>query len=436
MTYLNRYIPLLLLLIGCISMTGCMQKPDEYMDANFEVYGNTTCHSLAAVFDPATATKLTVPITGQGISEYMITRIQNLMGDARQDIFETIGTDPGWQNIVSSMMVMAIVFFSMAILFGITQANGYVVFIFLTKLILVWQLSTNFALFDELIIQNFEALVGGLTSSVASIFSAGMDFSSSGSNSMFEAMDTMLSMLFNERFIKTAIAVITTGWAGMIYFVLLVFLMASYIFAIFKALKVFIVAIIARSLLYAVAPLFLAFALFSQTKTMFDGWLEQIINFSIQPIFLFIFLGMFHVTIMGFIVTIINTTGEEVCYREIVDMSALGTSIFGYGIQNMYGQYIEGPEAELPFNIWSIISVFVLCYLMGKMCDWVLQLSSRLSSGYVNLGGTAMPGLDGRDGLIGASKEMIFGGGKAIGKTLTGGGNAPPVRETRRSTPS
>ena len=136
---------------------------------------------------------------------------------------------------------------------------------------------------------------------------------------------------------------------------------------------------------------------------------------------------MFHVMIMGFTSGILNSTSEEVCYREIVDFSALGTSVFGYGMQNAYGQYIGGPEAELPFNIWAIVSILVLTHLMSKMCDWSVGLASRLSGGYVNL--SAVP-LAGADKLSQAIKGGASDAGKAIGKAAMGGSQKPAERET------
>jgi type IV secretion system protein VirB6 len=70
----------------------------------------------------------------------------------------------------------------------------------------------------------------------------------------------------------------------LIYFVILITLIIWIVY-------VYIMAIVAFGILILVSPLFIPMILFSYTKNFFDGWLKEIIAYSIYPIILFAFLG-------------------------------------------------------------------------------------------------------------------------------------------------
>lgn len=60
-----------------------------------------------------------------------------------------------------------------------------------------------------------------------------------------------------------------------------------------RALHIFLTSAFAIILLVYVSPITITFVLFSKTKDMFDKWLRQLIGYSLQPVFLFAYIGIF-----------------------------------------------------------------------------------------------------------------------------------------------
>jgi len=68
--------------------------------------------------------------------------------------------------------------------------------------------------------------------------------------------------------------------------------------------------------LYALAPFFIPCILFSRTKHLFDGWLSQLVNACLQPIFLFTFFSFFAVLIEACLDQLFST---PVCWTAVKD---------------------------------------------------------------------------------------------------------------------
>ena len=83
-----------------------------------------------------------------------------------------------------------------------------------------------------------------------------------------------------------------TGGYGIIFFV------ATFIFAFFlisaaiKALHIFIMSITSIIILLYVSPIVISLAFFEKTKSIFSGWLKQLLGFALQPMILFAYLGI------------------------------------------------------------------------------------------------------------------------------------------------
>jgi len=197
------------------------------------------------------------------------------------------------------------------------------------------------------------------------------------------------------------------------------------------AIKVYLFAFIARHVLYALGPIFLTFALFTQTRSLFDGYIEQLINFSLQPVFLFIFLGLFHSVLAGFASEMyledltdakrfsVDGTlaeGEEMCigYTKL-DSEFMGKELYFYRLckgneNDCYS--MTDLNSPIPIDIWVVIAAIIVCYLMFEMTTWVVQVASRLSSGMVTLSDIPIQGFNKIQSSISGGIGSIFKGGK------------------------
>ncbi len=92
---------------------------------------------------------------------------------------------------------------------------------------------------------------------------------------------------------KIIIAGFFTGPIG-IYFAIMVMIFGFYVvIAAFRALHIFLASAFAIILLVYVSPITIVASLFKATEGVFNRWLANLIGYSIQPIILFAYMGLF-----------------------------------------------------------------------------------------------------------------------------------------------
>ncbi len=418
---MNRLIHFFIISMLILPLAGCLQSPKDRLAAT----GEDTCVAMNDVFNLGSGGLIVVDTSRPdvGITSWIVERIDNVMDVASRVVFLTLVGDgggtagnPAFLDIFNTLIALTIAIFSLSVLLGIQQATGYNVAMFILKIVFVWLLGTNYDLFNTYVIDPIETFIADLSSVFANVFSEGVripgDFDTppSTENNVLNFVDQTITTFFSSSFWRVILATITSGWTGAIYGILLLFVVISYMFATIEAVKVYIVAMIVRALLFSLAPIFLIFLLFKQTKSMFDGWMDQVISYSLQPIFLMAFLGMFQLIFIGFLAGIIpaSAANQKVCYGVWLEISGwlpyLYSERIGDGSQE--SPYIAGSDADMPFNIWIIISLLLITMIMRSMVKWSVEVAARLGSGFISAFDVPLAGWD-------SAKQSILGGAGA-----------------------
>ncbi len=92
---------------------------------------------------------------------------------------------------------------------------------------------------------------------------------------------------------KLILAGFLTGPVGIYFSISLLFFGLIMLAATIRALHIFLSSCIAIILMVYVSPLIIPLVLFEKTKSIFSGWLKQLISFSLQPMILFAYLAIF-----------------------------------------------------------------------------------------------------------------------------------------------
>jgi len=180
--------------------------------------------------------------------------------------------------------VMAIKIVALVMLFG---ASGY-------NFVFFYEAALDFI--NEMLI----AITGYLT--VSPSLDCGLDPGSADASLVVWdrvdcALNTMIGGIYSDSTVAFGLggfllAALLSGGPG-IFIALLGFLVIlQVLFAVIRALYVYILAYIAFGLMALVAPIFLPMMLFRATQGYFEKWLKLTIGFILQPIFLFVFLAM------------------------------------------------------------------------------------------------------------------------------------------------
>lgn len=447
MVKLFKNMFLVLLTIFFVSACSLEQDEIERLDEN-------GCTSLQEFLDIENNQKFhLIEIDGQGIMTWITQKVSGVMNSAVSKIYMQIAgeevTDADgnvtvqnndFRILLGTMMTLAIMFYAMAIMFGIAQASGYSILMFILKLFFIYNFAVNYDLFKEYVIDTIEAAISDIIRGVEGTFhdykltdtgSSDGDGSGEGGDNqvspLFGEIDKVLSYLWDFKMMTLMLGLIPSGYTGFFWALLLLLLIFLYTFAIIFAVKVFLLALIARFVLYALAPIFLSLALFNQTKSLFDGYAEQLINFSLQPIFLFIFLGMFHMLLAGFMneIYIDNLTGDGGVGDEVTEgnFKLCWRDIFTVGTKPLYWPQIckiqEGKaencsanrnttKSVIPIDIWVLISCVIICYLMYSMLGWVTEVAAKLSAGLITVSDIPIQGFDKVQSAIGSTGSGMW----------------------------
>jgi len=164
--------------------------------------------------------------------------------------------------------------------------------------------------------------------------------------------------------------------------------------------------LVLKLLLIALSPLFISFLLFDRTRHLFDGWLNQMVNACLQPIFVFIFFAFFVALLQA---SINNILATPVCWTEWMD-SIRGTPFavhyWRFAQRNKEGEWEPfsgtysfdgGGTAEnpiFPIDIMSVLVFLVLAELAGRFNNVVVMIANEIASASTRLSDFQGPLLD------------------------------------------
>ncbi len=343
----NKYIrKYLFILLMPILLGSCVVVPNPQMMAPIE--GTTIQDILSRNYGMlkgacATVTASFCPQTGFRPIFYIITTVKNnVIGTPGpppvagkvQDIFNGIVNNTKFKNILRICLTLYVIFYGLGIIIGFTQPSVHDFVMRLVKILLIITFTspTSWGYFNSYVVQFFESMIdgiGGLFSNAfipTALLTADPNCSTAAPPPgtvphMFDVMDQMISRMFTLKYWRIFWALMVTWPSGPFIAFLMAFMTLFYIVATLKILHLYLIAMIGRALLFSMGPIFFIFLLFGQTKSMFDGWLKQVINYSLQPILLLAFVAFFNGIIFRSMMEGLGGSDTQVCYWEVFRIS-------------------------------------------------------------------------------------------------------------------
>ena len=385
-------------------------------------------------------TSLTTP--GTGVVQYIVDRIDTVMNGKTQAIYEAmvgVPSDAAFfpiENAIYASVILLITIYGSVIALGITRVNAYTFTMFVLKIALVLSFGLDFTLFNDFVISTIEdGFIEPMSDIMLDVFA-----NSQTSGNAFEQIDGVISMFLSSNYWKVVLALLFSSFSGAAFAAIFVILMIMYLTAVLRALWVYLIALIVRAFLFSFAPIFIMFGLFNQTKGFFDGWVQQIISFSLQPVFLFTYLGMLHLMIRGMLDTsglqsaaidqsqyggLINVADRytQICWEVIIKSSSFFGDIHWWRFKSLSGDIIEGKNPDIPFNFWVIITIVILTWLMKDLAKWSVAMATSISDGFISASNIPAYGVESMKSIAGMATAGAIGGlsGSIIGKRTAPG---------------
>ncbi len=240
--------------------------------------------------------KIDEPDSGMGLVSSVIDRVQTPLADVASKTFQGIVGNPDFKNALRIAATIYVAVYGLFFTFGMVQITVHDLMVRLCKIAIINVLiSPNaWTYFNNYVVKFFNGAVDDIIKNVSAI-AVNQSGTAVGSlmGSPFDPLDQALVYLASSKMAVTLLATFATGPYGFVIGLILAMSIGSFLKALFNALYIYVMAYVIRTLMFGMAPLFIVCILFSRTRHLFDGWLNQIINATLQPIFLFTFFAFF-----------------------------------------------------------------------------------------------------------------------------------------------
>jgi type IV secretory pathway VirB6-like protein len=232
-------------------------------------------------------------------------------GSISRNLFSQIILDNLFVNMIKAALTLFVVIYGIAFMMGIVQ---FTYTEFLTRMIkfsiiLVLLSPTPWSLFYNTFGVFFHNGTNWLISRSTSI--ALGSIAGADPDKPFLLIDYAIATAFSSKMFVTMIAMFFTGPYGWLFGLLVLFGLGSFVGAMFQAVWIYLMSMVIRAFLFGLAPLFIPFLLFSKTRHLFDGWLNQLVNTMLQPVLLFTFFAFFSTLVQSAMNNILRV---PVCY--------------------------------------------------------------------------------------------------------------------------
>lgn len=319
----------------CIAMMG-MHGPAYAVPAMGSVYGGTSDTVLIGSAGGSGGQQGTADQnctdqnsdsneSNKGILTEIEMYLKDTVNEAMIELYMAITADGRFTAAVSGALTLFVIIFGVAFMIGLIQLTYGQGLVRLFKIAIIVAVTSpmGWMLFNDIVVKFFrdgsDDIIryvisqttgtggGGAVSSSATGGAAG------SGTPVFTELDKIAQNIIRPETIAKVLAAVTTGPYGLAMGGLMMIATVAFIKLLVDALKTYAIAYVARALLFGLAPFFIVFLLFERTKQYFTSWLNAVLNFSLQPVLLFIMLA--------FMMSMIDQAakdmlGTEVCWSE------------------------------------------------------------------------------------------------------------------------
>ncbi len=327
-----------------------------------------------------------------------------------------------YMTVVTALMTLAIVFFAISFIFGFISLTGWQVISLLFRLgFVIWLISpesavlaqaepvnngnmnvflANFSL-QHLLYVFFMDIPNEMIEIMINIGMGTPDAELTGDISRpFTLLDQIIQVVFSPRMIVTVIASFGAGPYGPLMAAALGWAIFSLFMCLLKAVQVYVLALVIKSILIGLSPVFFPMMLFQRTRQIFTGWINQLVNFSLQPILLFAFLAFFANLVESAAKDLLPEEDVHVCYVKSGKQAATpfemhnwrymccpkGGKCQPYEGEHTYNGPVDckgGPK--FPMNHISLIVFLLLTHIMKQLATVAVGIAAEISQGMTKL---------------------------------------------------
>ncbi|WP_438456213.1 type IV secretion system protein [Wolbachia endosymbiont of Kerria lacca] len=210
----------------------------------------------------------------------------------------------------------------------------------------------------------------------------------------FAFLDLTAGVLFTGETWLKFLSLMLSGPFGFIAFLAILYATFVFLRCIISATFKYVISTVLVAFLLSLAPLFIVFILFQQTKTLFDNWIKTLAHVSLQPVILFSSLSLLNQLMY---LVLYNLTNFSACYQCLISVNFLSYDLclmksilpLGYSpgtsvdVALSTGERAGGHFAALPIDLIQAFIYLIIASAMEAFVSISETMAQALfSSGY------------------------------------------------------
>ncbi len=352
----------------------------------------------------------------------VVGQVADRLKDTSKSLYEKITKDSGFTGAVRAMIALYISIYGMLFMVGVVELKFHDFIMRMIKIGIIGILlsGSSWAFFHDTVITLFNDGSDQLINEITKIGVGGLDATPIESTDTerhkgaFDSLDKAISKAISSKMFVTLAASIPWNVYGLLFASMLLLSLTLFLKSILTAMFVYIMSLAMKTLLFGLAPVFIPMMLFERTKHLFQGWLNQVVNASLQPIMLFMFFTFFIHLMTTAMDQVLQT---PVCWTKMPEGwrgSALDVyfwrfaDVDGNGILKQHTGDVS-TDAPFPIPIMAILTFLILAEIANRFNAVVIQIASQLAQTTTSLQGM----------------ESVFSGVVEGLQNKLGGGGAP-----------
>ncbi|WP_047759810.1 MAG: type IV secretion system protein [Wolbachia endosymbiont of Armadillidium vulgare] len=210
----------------------------------------------------------------------------------------------------------------------------------------------------------------------------------------FAFLDLTAGVLFTGETWLKFLSLMLSGPFGFIAFLMILKATFTFLKCIISATFKYVISTVLVAFLLSLAPLFIIFILFQQTKGLFDNWIKTLAHVSLQPVILFSSLSLLNQLMYS---VLYNLTNFSACYQCLISVNFLSYDLclmksilpLGYSpstsvdVALSIGEKAGGHFAALPIDLVQAFIYLIIASAMEAFVSVSETIAQALfSSGY------------------------------------------------------
>ena len=298
------------------------------------------------------------------------------------------GSCTNFFSYIKAILTLYIMLYGASFLLGIVKINQTDLVIRVVKISIVAGLlnDSTFEFFNSYVFD----FVTGFSDNIISNMSGYSMFSgaTSVSNPFMFLNEVMSKIFLSSTFSAQMMAMLSMGFGGLIYFILVFVTICIIVVVLLKAIAIYLMAFMAIAVLIGLAPLFLTFILFERTWYLFDHWLKFMFRYMLEPV---IMLAGIIILTQLFTIYLDQVVGYSVCWKCAIPFKIPFVNIKGVTPAfldvelfciNWFAPWgFDHRNDIMGINMQNIVALMMLAYCMWGYIDFSGRIVAIIAGG-------------------------------------------------------